>query len=287
MSDVTMIGLGAMGSALARALLNAGHEITVWNRSPQRMEPIVALGAAGAASVSEALRASPVILVCIDHYGATRRLLEDDGAAPHLAGRTLVQMSTGTPKEARDAEAWVTDLGGAYLDIAIEAYPEGIGAPDGRLLIAGRQESFTRAEAFLKCFAGDLRYLGDNIGAAATLDLASLVQSLGNYVAIAHANRLCEAEGVGVDLFASLHPEGDRARQLAEIVHAGDYKLASLHPGASIRVWEEVVQRLQSQADDRQMNRELPDFLSGIFKRAIAAGIGEEDLAALIKVLRA
>ena len=47
------------------------------------------------------------------------------------------------------------------------------------------------------------------------------------------------------------------------------------------------MQRLQSQAADCQMNSELPDFLSGIFKRAVAAGIGEEDLAALIKVLRA
>ena len=192
MSDITMIGLGAMGSALARVLVKAGHGVTVWNRSPQRIEPLVALGATGAASVSEAVRASPLILVCIDNYAATRGLLESDQVAPHLAGRTLVQMSTGTPKEARDSEAWVTGRGGAYLDVAIEQYPEGIGSADGRLLIARSDAAFARAEPFLKCFAGNLRYLGENIGAAATLDLAELAMDLGNFVAIAHANRLCE-----------------------------------------------------------------------------------------------
>ena len=76
------------------------------------------------------------------------------------------------------------------------------------------------------------------------------------------------------------------SRELAEIVHAGAYELSSLHPGASIRVWEGVVQRLQTQASDAEMNSELPNFMSGIFKRAIAAGYGEEDVAALTKMLR-
>ena len=53
-----------------------------------------------------------------------------------------------------------------------------------------------------------------------------------------------------------------------------------------IRVWEEVVQRLQTQARDAGMNGDLPDYLSRLFKRAVAAGHGEEDIAALIKVLR-
>ncbi len=91
---------------------------------------------------------------------------------------------------------------------------------------------------------------------------------------------------MGADLFASLFAEGERARELAEIVHAGAYELSSLHPGANIRVWEGVVQRLQTQARDAEMNSEIPNFMSGIFKRAIAAGHGEEDVAALTKVLR-
>ncbi len=102
MSEISMIGLGAMGSALARALLKSGHGLTVWNRTPQKMEPFAALGAETAESALEAVQASPLIMVCIDNYAATKQLLSSDDVAPHLAGRTVIQLGTGTPKEARD-----------------------------------------------------------------------------------------------------------------------------------------------------------------------------------------
>ena len=286
MSEISVIGLGAMGAALAQALVKAGHSVTVWNRTPRKMEPLTALGANGAENVVNAVQASPVIIVCIDNYTATNKLLRADDVVPHLSGRTVIQLSTGTPKEARESEAWLKNCGADYLDGAIDAYPDGIGAADGRILIAGSEAAFERCKAFLKCLGGDLRYLGENIGAAAVLDLAELSHSLGKYVGFAHGARLCESEGVGVDLFASLFAEGERARELAEIVHAGAYELSSLHPGASISVWEGVAQRLQTQARDAEISSEFPNFISGMFKRAIAAGYGEEDVAALVKALR-
>jgi hypothetical protein len=55
-----------------------------------------------------------------------------------------------------------------------------------------------------------------------------------------------------------------------------------LHFGASIRIWEECIQQLQAQARDVNMNSDFPDYISRLLKRAISAGIGEEDLAALV-----
>ena len=286
MSDISMIGLGAMGTALAKAQVNAGHDVTVWNRSPQRMTPLVELGAKGAESVAAAVKASPLIMVCIDNYTATNALLRADDVVVHLSGRSVIQLSTGTPSEARNSEAWLQARGAAYLDGVIDPYPDGIGAADAQILFSGSKAVFEASEAFLKCLGGDLRFISEKVGAAAALDLADLSWSLGRYVGFAHGARLCEVEGVGLDLFAARHPEGNRMRELAEIIHAEAFALGSLHPGASIRVWEECIQRLQSQARDAGMSSEFPDNISGIFKRAIAAGIGEEDLAALIKVLR-
>lgn len=286
MSEISLIGLGAMGSALARAQLKAGRSVTVWNRSPKKMAPLVGLGAKGAAGVADAVQASPVIMICIDNYAATKGFLGADDVTPHLDGRTVIQLSTGTPNEARDSETWLNERGADYLDGAIVVYPEHIGATATTIMIAGSKAAFERCRAMLDCLGGDIRYLGQNIAAPAALDLADLTHSLGKYVGFAHGARLCEAEGVGIDLLAASFEPGDRARQLAEIVHAGAYELGSLHPGATIRVWEEVVQRLQSQARDAGMNSEVPDFLSAIFKRAVALGHGEEDVAALIKVLR-
>ena len=286
MSDISMIGLGAMGSALARAQVVAGHSVTVWNRTAEKMEPLAELGAEPADSVAQAVEASPAIMVCVDTYAAANGLLWGDDVMPHLAGRTVIQFGTGTPKEARDSEAWLKECGAAYLDAAIHAYPDSIGAADCRILFCGSRAVFERLEVLLTCLGGDLRYLGENVGTAAALDLAVLSHSLGKYTGLAHGARLCEAEGVGVDHFAALFVEGDRARELAEIVHAGDFTLGAFYDGAPVRVWGKAVERLQSQARDAGMTSELPDFLSRLFKRTVAAGHGEEDIAALIKALR-
>ncbi len=286
MSDISQIGLGSMGAALTRAQIGAGRRVTVWNRTAGKMAPLAALGAEAAGSVARAVEASPVVMVCVDNYAITRRLLSDGDVVPHLAGRTVIQLSTGTPREARESEAWLKDCGAGYLDGAIASYPDGIGHPDGRILVCGSEAAFRRTDALFTCLGGDIRYLGENIAAAAALDLAELSENLGKYAGILHGARLCEAEGVGVDLMASLFPPGNRARELAEIVHGGDFTLGARYDGATVRVWEEVVQRLQTQARDAGMNAELPDFLSRLFKRAVAAGYGEEDIAALVKALR-
>jgi len=258
----------------------------VWNRTAGKIEPLAELGAEPADSVAQAVEASPAIMVCVDTYAAANGLLLSGDVMPHLAGRTVIQFGTGTPKEARDSEAWLKERGAAYLDAAIHAYPDSIGAADCRILFCGSQAAFERSEVLLKCLGGDLRYLGENVAAAAALDLAELSHSLGKYTGLAHGARLCEAEGVGVDHFAALFEDGDRARELAEIIHAGDFALGALYDGATVRVWGEVVERLQSQAGDAGMTSELPDFLSRLFKRAVAAGHGKEDLAALIYALR-
>ena len=286
MSDISMIGLGAMGTALAKAQVKAGHEVTVWNRSPQRMAPLVALGAKEAENMAAAVQASQYIMICIDNYAATEALLQAKDVVARLSGRSVIQLSTGTPSEVREAESWLTAQGASYLDGVIEPYPDGIGAADAQLLFSGQKAVYEASQLFLRPLGGDLRFIGEKVGAANALDLANLAWSLGRYVGFAHGARLCESEGVGLDVYAARYPEGDRIRELSEIVHTESFKLGSLHPGASIRVWEECIQRLQSQARDAKMSSEFPDNISGIFNRAIAAGHGEEDLAALVKVLR-
>src|SRR5262245_61646776 len=119
MTEISVIGLGAMGSALARALLQGRLQVSVWNRTAPKMQPLLALGATPAATVADAVRASPLVLICIDNYAATKRLLDAAAVAPHLSGRTVVQLSTGAPREAREAEVWARGLGAGYIDGAI------------------------------------------------------------------------------------------------------------------------------------------------------------------------
>ncbi len=97
MSQISALGLGLMGSALAHTLRRAGHQITVWNRSPEKMNALVEKGAEGAANVESAVNASRVILVCVDNYAVTREILGSEDVVPLLSDKILIQLSTGTP----------------------------------------------------------------------------------------------------------------------------------------------------------------------------------------------
>ena len=100
-TSVAVLGLGPMGAALARALLDAGHPTTVWNRSPERAAPLAADGASVAADPAAAVRTAELVMVCLRDHPAAREVL---GTVPPDAfdGRTVVHLSSSTPLVARE-----------------------------------------------------------------------------------------------------------------------------------------------------------------------------------------
>jgi 3-hydroxyisobutyrate dehydrogenase-like beta-hydroxyacid dehydrogenase len=282
MSAISVIGLGAMGGALARAFQRGGHNVTVWNRTAEKMAPFVANGAVGKSDIVEAVTASPVILVCVHSYAATQSILGAENVIPHLSGRTLVQFSTGTPREVQECADWCNRRDVTYVDGAILCLPAAVGSDAAQFLLAGPEVVFKGLEPLLECLGGVCRYLGENIRAAATLDLAWLSQRLGQIIGAIHGVRLCESEDVGIDVYEEMFPEGDRVQILASVIKEGNY----LDPDVTVRVWSSVSQRFQEQARDAGINSDFPDFAAGVVERAMRAGYADEDVATLIKVLR-
>ena len=280
MSDITVIGLGKMGSALARAIQRAGHGLTVWNRSPAKMQPFVDDGVAGASDVVSAITASPVILICIDNYAVTNSMLRSEDIAPLLTGRTVVQLSTGTPREARESGDWMEAHDVSYLDGAILAAPDDIGTDGGQILLSGNAVAHEQAGNLLECL-GAVRYLGSNVRAASALDLAWLSTCYGRHMAIIHAANLCKSEDVGIDDFISLFPDKPDIQHYAKVIHEERFHEST----ATLQVWAAALQRIQQQSVDAQINSEFPDFVAGLFKKAIDAGYGDENVMALVKVL--
>ncbi|MGD8419342.1 MAG: NAD(P)-binding domain-containing protein [Gammaproteobacteria bacterium] len=283
MSDLTLIGLGAMGSAIARTLADKGCRLTLWNRSPVKAEAMSGPGVEWCASLRQAIAASPRIQVCIHGYAATRALFDDPEILPLLDGRSVIQMSTGTPADAREAQEWFNQRGARYLDCSIMVYPQSVGEPEGQLLISGERETWDDCATYINHLGGDIRYLGPVIGAAAAIDLAVVTRLVVNTVGIVYGLHLCESEQVPFAQFASMYPDGDRARHLAAVVESGRYDETVV---ASVGTGIEVVSAIRNFAAGLGINSELPDFILDLYRRAEAAGYLEHDNACLIEVFR-
>ena len=104
---VSVVGLGRMGSALANTLLDSHYKVTVWNRTAAKAEPLVEAGATLAASVNEAINGSEIIVVCLGNYDDTNQIFS---GCSDLTGKTLIQLTSGTAKEAEAIDRFIAEL---------------------------------------------------------------------------------------------------------------------------------------------------------------------------------
>lgn len=287
MDNVSVIGLGAMGSALASQLVDSGYRVNIWNRTASKGDALQSRGAIAMPSFADAILASNFIVVCVDCYDSFKQLLADnENELNHkLSGKTFIQLSTGTPSEARFCEAYLTSRKANYLDGVLFCYPSLIGKPGSEMLMSGHQQSYESSYPVLKCLVDGITYLGQNIAASAAVDLGALSVSLGQYMGVAHGAQICKSEGVDISLLANALKHAVRCKQMAEIIHANAYELNSLHEGASLKVWNGVVDRMLKHADETKSNAQFPEFLTQIYQKAVDQGYGEEDRAAIVKVL--
>jgi 3-hydroxyisobutyrate dehydrogenase-like beta-hydroxyacid dehydrogenase len=158
---VTVIGTGNMGSALARALIDARHEVTVWNRTSSKAERLAEFGALVAPDEAAAVGASPLVVVCLAQYDQVEDALERANDRGVLAGRTVVNLTWGTHDAAREMTAWCEQRGAGYLDGMIDCYPSDIGTPTGILIYGGPAELWHEHEEILGAL-GKALYLGSD-----------------------------------------------------------------------------------------------------------------------------
>lgn len=284
MTDVSLIGLGPMGIALARAL-QPRYTLTLWNRTAERANPLLNQGTLLAADARSAVEASPIVLMCVADYAAARSILAMPGVAAALRGKVLVQLSTGTPQDAR--EAWAAADGVAYLDGALLATPGQIGRPDTPLFISGEERALAACRPVLETIAGNLMYMGEAIGNAAAWDLATLSCMFGAMSGFFHGARICESEGLGVGEFGrmigAISPVlGEMIRAEGDAIEAGRYG----EPESSMATCAGSGRLFVKQAREAKLDASFPDFLAGMFDRALTAGYANERLAAMVKVLR-
>src|SRR4051794_1407723 len=170
-TDVTVLGCGNMGSALARALLAAGRRVVVWNRSPERAEALRPDAAEVRSSPAEAVSDTSVSIFCLGSTDDVRQVLDQVGPG-QVSNRAILNVTSGTPDDARSMRDWAQSHGIPYLDAAIAAYPEQIGTQEARLLVAGDEDLWLAHRQVVHDLAGSSMYVGADHGAANAIDAA-------------------------------------------------------------------------------------------------------------------
>ncbi|WP_447757441.1 NAD(P)-dependent oxidoreductase [Sphingopyxis fribergensis] len=287
MSDVTVIGLGQMGVRIAELLSEAGKSVTVWNRSAAKAGPLAARGVLLAASPAAALAASPVTLAILSDDEAVDSILRSEGAADALAGRILINLGTSAPDAAKAFSAQAALAGGRYVDGAIQAAPSQMGQPDTPVLLSGDRAAYELAEPLLQILAGNLVYLGEAVDAVAYMDLATLSYVYGAYAGFLHGARIAEATGIDPLVYGRLVKDispsfGAFFQHQGGVIASGDFTVSE----SPMRISIAAVDRIAATSGALGINRELPDLVSGWLERAAARGLADEELAALIKVVR-
>jgi len=285
-APVVVIGLGAMGRALAGKLLGAGHPTTVWNRSPDKARPLAERGARPADSIEGALQAAPLVITCLTSTDVVADLL--DQVTTSLSGRTLINLSSGTSAAAGRLAGWADRHDGAFLDGAILASPGEIGEPDATIVYSGPESLLRPHAATLHRLAGTLTHLGDDHRLAALVEAAGLGLMWGALDGFLYGTALITAAGSRAETFAPLAAAELRIiagwlEGYANQVDAADYPSLD----GTLDVHRAAMANLLAESEALGLDPALPRLIKEVADRAAAAGHGEHGFAVQVDQFRA
>lgn len=285
--SVTVIGLGQMGAALVPPFIEARSQVTVWNRSAAKAEPLQALGAKVAPSFAEALKASELIIVCLADYATSNALFLQDDIAPLLQGKTLVQFTTGDAKQAEAGAQWSAEIGVNYLDGAIMDYPTKVGDPECMLLVSGATAAWDRYADALKLLGGRMTYVGEKPGSANVLDGSLLTMYYGNTFALMQSAAMLQAEHIDIKDFATALQAFKPVIESTwkRTIEAIDQRTYTGNE-ASIHVHSLGVQSLLARARNAGVEHRLLELFSTYVDKTAASGHTADELPSVYELFR-
>ncbi|MCS5706063.1 MAG: NAD(P)-dependent oxidoreductase [Cyanobacteriota bacterium] len=175
---IALLGTGLLGTAIGQRFLEQGESLQGWNRHPERLAPLVALGAQAAASAADAIAAAEVVVSVLSDGAVCRQVLIDQ-AGGALAGRLVINMATIAPSESQELAAAVSERGGRFLEAPVlGSRPEAL-AGTLQVMAGGEPEVFKEALPLLRQLTPAPRLLGPvGAGLITKIALNQLIASL-------------------------------------------------------------------------------------------------------------
>ncbi|MAY87863.1 MAG: 2-hydroxy-3-oxopropionate reductase [Pseudooceanicola sp.] len=199
------VGTGLMGTPMAGRLLAAGHNVTVWNRTAAKAQPLIDKGATAADSIADLARAADIVFMCLTDTDAVREAVfgENGVAAGAKPGSVLVDFSSIQPEATREMSARLkAETGMDWIDAPVSGGVPGAEAGTLAIMAGGDEGAFARVEPYVLNMAARFTLMGPS-GAGQTTKLCNQVIVGCTMAVLAEATRL--AVNAGVD--ASRLPE--------------------------------------------------------------------------------
>ncbi|AJE04275.1 NAD(P)-dependent oxidoreductase [Geobacter pickeringii] len=283
MQKFGFIGLGIMGSAMAKNLVMAGFDVTVWNRSPEKCDELVALGARQAATPREVVASAPLTFAMLaDPAAAEEVCFGKNGVLEGIGdGRGYVDMSTVDPATSQRIGFAVAATGGRFLEAPVSGSKKP--AEDGTLIIlaAGDRTLYDEAMPGFEKMGKKVLHLGD-VGRGAEMKLVVNMMMGGMMAIFCEGLALGGKAGLASDDILDVVAAGAMANPMfalkGKLMGEGNFAPAFplKHMQKDLRLAVALGERVGQPLFAAATANEL-------FKRASAAGFGAEDFSALFK----
>ncbi len=284
MSDISVIGLGKMGSAIASALLRSGRSVTVWNRAAEKAAPLIEAGAVLASSPQEAVSASKATMVCIKTHKTTTELLKP--LSGELSGKTIIDLSTGGAEEANELVEVLIAAGAQWHIGMINAYPSGIGKKDTAILCAGPPEVWDRWEDAIRVLGGASAHVGTEATAIPGLFAAMFTARQGFMFGLIYGGAVCRKAGLPMETFAAQVPVTlDVARGYADLFVRTVPNRQYDEPGATVAVYLAAIEDALATFEGTGTPDALPRLMRDLVQRGVDEGYAGQELTSLVEML--
>lgn len=279
---VSVLGAGLMGSPFCLRLLGEGHEVTVYNRSSDKLTHLISKGANITTNPCDAIANSKIIIMMLSGYSAITEVLFSTPI--DMKDKLFVQMGTISPNESRELFTRISRLGGKYIEAPVlGSIPEAL---SGKLIVmvGGSLDDFNYVVPILDCLGEKPILIGD-VGTAAALKLAmnQLIAAL--TTAFSLSLGFCMRNGVDTEIYM------DVVRKSALYAQTYDKKLKKYlernFDGAnfSAKHLNKDVNLFLADAESLGMDCSSLQGIAKITTQAIKQGLGDKDYSAIYEII--
>lgn len=283
--SVGLIGLGAMGSGMAKSLRAAGYALHVFDVRADVAQAFVKEGGTACVSTAELAAACDVVISVVVNAAQTDSVLfGDSGCALHMKqGSVFVMCSTVDPNWSISLEKRLAALGILYIDAPISGGAAKAASGQMTMMTAGRPEAYAIAEPLLHAMAAKVYRLGDNAGAGSKVKIINQLLAGVHIAAAAEAMALGLREGVDPDALYDVitHSAGNSwmfENRMAHVL-AADYT-----PLSAVDIFVKDLGLVLDVARASKFPLPLSSTAHQMFMQASTAGYAKEDDSAVIKI---